>query len=147
MRDNAPLTDPVGVYNLRMIPKNIKQQHVIQAIDEIERSGVRYHRESVRYNLIYQGKPYPPKYVLSIANKYANGRELEPSEFSGGVETNDFLRELGFSISDSGVGNNYWLDIFTVASLKEFREAGAHTTGFPERRRNTVKKVQPSPGA
>ena len=38
---------------------------------------------------------------------------------------------------------NYWLDTFTVASLKEFRDAGAHTSGFPERRRNTVKKVQP----
>jgi Cdc6-like AAA superfamily ATPase len=126
-----------------MIPKNIEQKHVIQAIAEIERSGVRYHRESVRYNLIYQDKPYPPKYVLSVANKYANGRELEPSEFSGGPETNDFLRELGFSISDSGVGNNYWLDIFTATTWKEFRDAGAHTSGFPQRRRNTVKKVQP----
>jgi MoxR-like ATPase len=38
---------------------------------------------------------------------------------------------------------NYWLDTFTVASLKEFRDAGAHTSGFPERRQNTVKKVQP----
>jgi len=133
----------VDVYTLNMIPKNIEKQHIIQAINEIERSGVRYHRESVRYNLIYEGKPYPPKYVLSIANKYANGRELEPSKFSGGAETNDFLKELGFSINDSGEINNYWLDIFTAATWQEFQNAGAYTTGFPEKRRNTVKKVQP----
>jgi DNA polymerase III delta prime subunit len=126
-----------------MIPKNIEHEHVIQAIGEIDRSGIRYHRESVRYNLVYQGKPYPPKYVVSIANKYANGRELEPSEFNSGPETNDFLKALGFNISDSGVGNNYWLDIFTAATWKEFRDAGAHTSGFPEKRQNIVNKVRP----
>ena len=126
-----------------MIPKNIAPEHVIQAIDEIARYGVPYHRASVRYNLIYEGNPYPPKYVISLANRYANGRELEPSEFIGGTETNDFLKGLGFSIAERERANNYWLDIFTAATLKEFREAGAHTSGFPERQQNTVNKVQP----
>ena len=35
-----------------MIPKNIEQEHVIQVIGEIKRSGVRNHFESVRYNRI-----------------------------------------------------------------------------------------------
>jgi AAA domain (dynein-related subfamily) len=126
-----------------MIPKNIEREDVIQAIEEIARSGVPYHRASVRYNVIYDDKPYPPKYVISLANRYANGSELEPSEFNGGVETNDFLRALGFTIAERGGENNYWLDIFTAATWKEFKEAGAHTSGFPEGRQNTVDKVQP----
>jgi hypothetical protein len=126
-----------------MIPRNIESEHVIKAIDEIARSGVPYHRASVKYHLIYDGKPYPPKYVISIANKYANGSELGSSEFNGGAETNGFLRALGFTVDESARENNYWLDIFTAATWKEFRDAGAHTSGFPERRQNTVNKVQP----
>jgi hypothetical protein len=37
-------------------------------------------------------------YIISLANKYANGVELDPSKFSGGNETNDFLRRLGFDV-------------------------------------------------
>jgi hypothetical protein len=36
-----------------------------------------------------------PKYTISLANKCANGKELNPSEFSGGKETNDYLRTSG----------------------------------------------------
>jgi hypothetical protein len=36
-----------------------------------------------------------------LANKYANGEELSPSEFSGGAESNDFLRALGFRIVET----------------------------------------------
>jgi len=36
-----------------------------------------------------------------LANKYANGEELNPSEFSGGAESNDFLRVLGFQIVET----------------------------------------------
>jgi hypothetical protein len=46
--------------------------------------------------LKYNGKYYLPKYIISIANKYANGRELRTSEFSGGSESISFLRALGF---------------------------------------------------
>ena len=50
------------------------------------------------YDLIYNNNRYPPKYLVSITNKYANNEELKPSEFSGGHETNNFLRQLGFDV-------------------------------------------------
>ncbi|MEM3068196.1 MAG: hypothetical protein QXX91_06130 [Thermoplasmata archaeon] len=46
----------------------------------------------------YNGEFYPPKYIISIANKYVNGKELDPEEFSGGVEANQFLKILVFNI-------------------------------------------------
>ena len=67
-----------------MIPKNIKRQNIIDALEEIDDKGIPEHRESTKYLLNYQNTYYPPKYVISIANKYANGVELPPSEFSGG---------------------------------------------------------------
>jgi hypothetical protein len=83
-----------------MIPVGIKSIHVIRAIQEIDSKGIPSERESRRFALIFKGKKYPPKYVLSLANKYINGRELDPSNFSGGQETNSFLRSLGFVVRE-----------------------------------------------
>jgi predicted RNA-binding protein with PUA-like domain len=87
------------------IPKNINSEHIIKAIQKIDREGVPERRESTRFNLFYEGKYYPPKYVISIANLFANGEEYSPSMFSGGEETNRFLYALGFRIVENEVKN------------------------------------------
>ena len=56
-------------------------------------------RQSKDFTLFFKGKSFPPKYVISIANKYTNGFELNPATFSGGRESNDFLSNLGFEVS------------------------------------------------
>ena len=81
-----------------MIPWNINRDHIIMAIKEIDKCGVPKERYSKKYFLKFNGKLYPPKYVISLANKYANGYELPPSMFTGGKETNDFLKMWGFDI-------------------------------------------------
>src|SRR3954451_9233135 len=83
------------------IPKNINKDHVIRAIQKIDSEGVPERRESTRFSLSYEGKYYPPKYVISIANIFANGEEYSPSLFSGGDETNKFLNNLGFIIVEN----------------------------------------------
>lgn len=80
------------------IPKNISKEHVFKAIERIESEGIPEKRESKRFSVLFNGKYYPPKYVISIANIYANGFEYSSSEFSGGDETNRFLSKLGFTI-------------------------------------------------
>lgn len=84
-----------------MIPKNIKKEHILKAIDEVEKIGVTGSRISKKFRLEYNGRHYPPKYVISLANKYANGKELDSSEFSGGRESNDFLKYFGFNIRET----------------------------------------------
>ena len=81
-----------------MIPENIKREHVIRAIQSVDISGIRKGRKSKKYFLLYNGKHYPPKYLISLANLYVNGIELPSSDFSGGNDTNNFLRSLGFKI-------------------------------------------------
>jgi hypothetical protein len=81
-----------------MIPEEIKRQHILQAISEIDANGVPRNREATGFDLVYEGKFYPPKYVLSLAAKHATGKELPPSEFTGGVPTNSLLSRLGFEI-------------------------------------------------
>lgn len=83
-----------------MIPNNIEKNHIAQALAEIDKEGVRPGRHSSTYDLVHDGKRYPPKLVISIANKYANGEELDPSTFPGGAGTHclETLEEFGYEI-------------------------------------------------
>lgn len=45
-----------------------------------------------RYAIDVDGKRYPPKKIISIATG------LRVSEFSGGNESNDYLKKLGFEV-------------------------------------------------
>lgn len=83
-----------------MIPTNITREHVIRALEEIDACTIPQGRKSTKFVLVYNGRRYPPKYVISLANKFVNGEELNPSEFSGGQETNNFLKGLGFDIEE-----------------------------------------------
>jgi hypothetical protein len=93
-----------------MIPHNITEQHILLAIRTIDVGGVPPHRTSTRYLLIYDSKDYPPKYVISVANRFANEHDLDPHTFNGGSETNDFLRRRGFEIVEQVNWRNKPLD-------------------------------------
>lgn len=97
-----------------MIPKNITHDHIIQALEQIDRTGVPYHKESVIYDLVYKNKSYPPKHVIRIANKFANGVEWD--EHHSGSESNDFLRARGFDI----VSKKDEIEALTSALLHRF---------------------------
>jgi len=81
-----------------MIPNNITKNHILLAIDEIERKGMPKENLSKKYGLFYKDKEYAPKYVISLANYFANGKNLNLSQFSGGIESNRFLENIGFDI-------------------------------------------------
>jgi len=81
-----------------MIPKNISKGDILNAIREIDDNGIPKCRDSKKFALFFNGKYYPPKYVISLANRYANGVPLSSDEFGGGNETNGFLGGLGFEI-------------------------------------------------
>jgi len=105
-----------------MIPSNIEKEHVIKALREIDSNGIPDIRNSRRFVLFFNGRQYPPKYVLSLANKFANGEELNPSSFGGGRETNNFLKILGF-------------DIVRISSSRTI------TKSVQEKKFNTRKKI------
>jgi hypothetical protein len=83
-----------------MLNKQVTKNNIIEALKEIDKNGVPKKRQATKFNLYYEGKSYPPKYVLSIATKIVSGKELEPAVFNGGDETNSFLISLGFIIRE-----------------------------------------------
>lgn len=76
----------------------LSREDVLTALGLITRNGVPRSRRATKFELVHEGRRYPPKYVISIACQVSTGRELRPSEFSGGVQSNTLLRKLGFEI-------------------------------------------------
>ena len=59
-----------------MIPHSITSDHILRALHEIDLHGVPPRRDSRQYYLRHGASLYPPKYVLSLATRYATGQEL-----------------------------------------------------------------------
>jgi hypothetical protein len=79
----------------------ISKKDILDAINAIDADvELRRGRASSTYDLIYNNIAYPPKLVISIANKFATGYELQPNDFPGGLDTPAFklLESFDFEI-------------------------------------------------
>ena len=81
-----------------MIPHGLKHAHFLQAADQIDDVGVPPRRKSRRYDLILRGKSYPPKYVISLAIRFAPNVEYRP-EFNA-VEAKNYFITRKYKIID-----------------------------------------------
>ena len=89
-----------------MIPAGITKTHVSDAIRRVIHGGVPSRRRSRRYCLVTNGKHLPPKYTIALAHQVALGQPLRPDQFSGGRESNEFLRSRGFAVLKCGCGGS-----------------------------------------
>ncbi len=92
---------------------SLTRGHVLAAIHRIEEEGIPVRYQSSYYDLIYEGKRFPPKLVYSYAYYAAHHVKLSHKEFHGGEETDTFhfLREMGFEIM--GKEMNVAIDVAT----------------------------------
>ena len=86
-----------------MIPKGFQHAHFLKAASEIDKKGVPASRQSKRYDLLLNGIKYPPKYMISIANKFLSGKEFPSDDFNA-VETKDYFIRRGYRIIDRKTG-------------------------------------------
>jgi len=106
------------------IPNNIKKEHLLQAILKINKEGIPPDGASRYYDLIFEGKRYPPKVVLSYANIFANGIELDRNSFSGGKGTSCFalLEKEGFTIvNKEKTGKIKLYDIHGLSAIENYK--------------------------
>jgi len=130
-----------------MIPKNIMREHILIAIEEIDRKGIPEGRRLKKYQLIYKGKKYPPKYVISQANRIANGQELDHSLFSGGTETNNFLRDLEFQIEKLDISDEPDFKIPSRRMAGRANQDSSHNERCPKCKENILRLLESLYGA
>ena len=89
------------------IPAGLTRTHVLQAIADLDAGVDHPFGQPTGYELLHEGKRYPPKAAVGLACRYSLGRMLLPEEFSGGEapgKANFALRKLGFNGSPKGRG-------------------------------------------
>lgn len=111
----------------------VQRGHVEKALADLD-AGVfpAGFRDSTTYDVIHQGRPYPPKQLIALALKHATGRVVTGDDFGGGEGTACFrrLRELGFLITEKFEGPSpaklakleYWVGV-TDQAWFEFHSA------------------------
>lgn len=128
-----------------MIPPGITAGHVRTALAEFDGETVE-HRfgPSTRWDLLVDGKRYPPKAIIGLAARHVIGRPLTPEDFSGGEGSSCFriLRRLGFEIIPKPeviiesparfrVGATYTRnDIYRVVGVADDAQGGDWDTGY-----------------
>jgi hypothetical protein len=83
------------------IPKGLTRESVLQALADLVAGVEHPFGPPTGYELVHEGKRYPPKAVVGLACRSLLGRILRPEEFSGGEapgQANFVLRELGFTV-------------------------------------------------
>jgi hypothetical protein len=81
-----------------MIPKQINAQDVKQAIEFVMINQVPPGRKSKGYDVIYDGEPFPPKYLISLAAKFSSYREFFHHGGFNSTEARNYLSKLNFEI-------------------------------------------------
>jgi 5-methylcytosine-specific restriction protein B len=115
-----PLRDEWKMTSLSEATESLRKEHVLAALAQIDSEGVPADARSTTYDLIHNGKAYPPKYVLSLAVGVATGEPLDRTMFTGGEESACFkiLRDRGFEI------NKRELDVDLHGQLVTFLKQG-----------------------
>lgn len=81
------------------IPK-FKKEYIIEALRYIDENGVPFHNQSTKYELVTEdGKRYPPKYVVAVANHLANGKDISTKGYNA-VEAKSYLEGQDFTIEE-----------------------------------------------
>lgn len=87
------------------LPDGILKKHVLSAINALG-NGLPFPAGApTRWQVLHEGKRYPPKAVVGAAAFFAFGWPLDVKEFSSGEgrrQAVGYLRELGFRVVPKG---------------------------------------------
>lgn len=80
--------------------KNLTEKNIMDALLYIDKNGVPDKNKSTQYELISkEGKKYPPKYVIAVAEHIAYGTDINTNnEEYNSISANNYLRKNGFIV-------------------------------------------------
>ncbi len=134
-----PLRSRWGQPDFGTVTKEVKRQHVLQALADIDQGNIPDRSNSTTYDLLHNARRYPPKLVLSLAVKHASGKEYDRDDFTGGEQSPAFklLRDLGFEIVEKKLVREL-VEKFLAQGKAAQSQA---TTGYPTQYRQLDLKL------
>ena len=86
------------------IPEGITRAHILDAIRALGDGVEHQFGESTGYDVLFEGRRYPPKAVVGIAARHIINRQLGPYDFKGGLKSKCFrvLEDNQFEIVTKG---------------------------------------------
>ena len=83
-----------------LIPNGIQREHILTAIDRYDSGAEHQFADSTIYDILHNGRRYPPKAIIGIAAGVLTGSQLGPDDFKGGQKSKCFrvLQANGFQI-------------------------------------------------
>ncbi len=117
----------------------LTRDHLLAALDDLDRGIEHAFSAPTTYEVVHEGRRYPPKAVFGLAASRLLGQPLNPSDFSAGEGEPCFriLRDRGFVIDPIAPANQQDLSGFIgpiegvqvgdhFASFAEMMKAGVH---------------------
>ena len=82
------------------LPNGITREHILQAIEDLYHGIEHRFSESTGYDVLFEGKRFPPKAVIGLAAEQLTGFSFGPYDFKGGLGSKCFsiLKSEGFEI-------------------------------------------------
>ena len=86
------------------LPDRLSRESIIAAIRAYDAGMKHEFAESRLYDVLFEGRGYPPRAIVGIAAGYMTGTSFTPQDFSGGVKSKSvrLLTEQGFEILRKG---------------------------------------------
>ena len=99
----------VARYDEHKIPDSIARQHILKAITDLDRGIEHTFGASTGYDVLHEGRRYPPKAVVGLAAGEILGTPLGPYDFKGGLKSKCFrtLMKNGFTVVTKGDTSPY----------------------------------------
>ncbi len=72
------------------LPDGITREHLLAAIADFDRGVEHEFRDSTTYDVLHNGRRYPPKVIVGLAVRHLLGSALGPRDFRGGLGTKCF---------------------------------------------------------
>jgi len=76
------------------IPEGLTPQHLLQAFADFDAGVPHAFADSTRFDVLHEGRRYPPKAIVGLAARHILGAPLQPDDFSGGEGSNDEVFQL-----------------------------------------------------
>jgi predicted HNH restriction endonuclease len=123
-----------------MISSDTKRRHILHAIRNLKALGkksIPRRHASTKYDVHFEGGKYPPKYLISYAHKFVDGKMWDTNIFGGGPEANNFLKTRKFRVFDRRTGKEVGYEPVDENEEKAFPEGRVLYRRHKARERNS----------